>query len=100
MVLQIIDWSLASITIREADLHSVITVLRSVSLQKIGELQQQIKYIYERYFKSLDLIVMTMLDHLNDRIFPHLAKDYRYWNLPTAPVSSYFYHLTQLLKIS
>lgn len=85
---EIVDWSLASITIRESDLHSVMTVLKSVSSVKIQELQKQGKFLYDTYFSSLEKIVLTMLDELNDRVYPHLSKTYNHWNLPHLPGSS------------
>lgn len=78
---EILDWTLASIIIRENDLHSVMSVLKAVSKQKIIELQRQVKFFYERYFSTIEKITLTALDELNDRVFPHLAKDYNYWNL-------------------
>ncbi|XP_063703172.1 exostosin-2 [Culicoides brevitarsis] len=85
---EILDWNLASIQIREGDLHSVMSVLKAVSKQKIIELQKHVKFFYDRYFSSLEKITMTVLDELNDRVFPHLAKDYNYWNLPSNSVQN------------
>jgi glucuronyl/N-acetylglucosaminyl transferase EXT2 len=82
---EIIDWTLAAITIREADLHSINIVLKAVSSKKIKEMQQQGRFLYEKYFKDLETIVKAMLDELNDRVFPHLALPYNAWNLPKLP---------------
>lgn len=78
---EIIDWSLASISIRESDLHSISDVLKSISEVKIAELQKQGKFLYDSYFSSLDKIVSTALDELNDRVYPHLSKSYNFWNI-------------------
>lgn len=85
---QIIDWTLAVITIRETNLHSLIAVLQSVSTDRIAELQRQGRWLYAQYFSSLPRIVGTVLDELNDRIFPHLARDYRHWNIPVTKLST------------
>lgn len=87
-LLQVIDWTLAVITIRETNLHSVIAVLQSVSTDRIAELQRQGRWLYAQYFSSLARIVGTVLDELNDRIFPHLARDYRHWNIPVTKLST------------
>ena len=87
---QIIDWTLASIRIREADMHSLVSVLNAVSATKIAEIRQQVQWIYEQYFSSLKQIVLTSLDELNDRVFPHMAKNYMQWNIPTNAVCTYF----------
>lgn len=85
---EIIDWTLAAITIREADLHSLITVLKAVSPAKIIEMQKQGRFLYDKYFKDIETIVLTMLDELNDRVFPHLSLPYNAWNLPSLPNSA------------
>lgn len=85
---EIIDWSLAAITIREANLHSVAAVLQAVSPDRIDELQQQGRVLYTRYFADIKQIVRTTLDELNDRVFPHLAKNYLQWNIPVTPKSA------------
>ncbi|CAK9822085.1 Ext2 [Anthophora retusa] len=54
----IIDWTRAAIFVREVNILSVISVLKKVSQQRITELQEQ------------------------DRVFPHLARDYTFWNIP------------------
>lgn len=82
---EIIDWTLAVISIRESDLHSVMSVLKAVSPNKINEMQKQGRFLYEKYFKDIETIVMSMLDELNDRVFPHLAVPYNAWNLPSLP---------------
>lgn len=79
---EIIDWTLASVTIREQNLHSIAAILQGISMEKVDELQQHGKMLYEKYFKNIKQIIRTMLDELNDRIFPHLAKNYLQWNIP------------------
>ncbi|XP_055684068.1 exostosin-2 [Lutzomyia longipalpis] len=78
----VLDWSLASISIRETDFHSIYTVLQAVSADKVAELQKQGYWLYRKYFSSIRKIVHTSLDILNDRIFPHLARNYLHWNVP------------------
>lgn len=85
-VFQIIDWTLASISIRESDLHSLADVL-TVSPEKIDELQIQGRWLFQKYFRDVKQIVLTLLDELNDRVFPHLSKNYLNWNIPTNTVS-------------
>lgn len=82
---EIIDWTLASVTIREADLHSITSALKSISSTRIKEMQQQGRFLFEKYFKNIETIVLAMLDELNDRVFPHLALPYNAWNLQSLP---------------
>lgn len=81
-VLQIIDWTLASVSIRETNLHSLVARLQAISPERIAELRAQVQWLHARYFSSLERVVHTLLDQLNDRIYPHLARDQRAWNQP------------------
>lgn len=82
---EILDWTLASIQIKELDLRSISNVLKNVSSSKIKELQDQGKHFYKKYFKNIETITLTLLDELNDRVYPHLAKTYLDWNIPANP---------------
>lgn len=67
---------------REVDILSMISVLKKVSLLRITEFQEQGAWLYEKYFKSMEKITETTLEILADRVFPHLARDYTFWNIP------------------
>lgn len=84
---EVLDWNLASIQIRESHLHSIMSVVKSISNDKILELQKHGRYFFKSYFESLEKIVLTALDEINDRVFPHLSKNYIEWNLPKSEVS-------------
>ena len=73
---------MAVITLREADLSSLDVKLKSISLEKIDELQQQGQWLYEQYFASNEKIWKTVLAELTDRIFAYRAKNYFDWNVP------------------
>lgn len=72
----------AAIFIREVDILSVISVLKKISQQRIIELQEQGAWLYEKYFMSMEKITETTLEILADRVFPHLTRDYTFWNIP------------------
>lgn len=72
----------AVIFIREVDILSLISVLKKISQERIIELQQQGAWLYEKYFKSMEKIIETTLELLADRVFPHLSRDYTFWNIP------------------
>lgn len=71
------------IQLREADLPSIDAKLKSISLEKIDELQQQGEWLYGQYFSSNEKIVKTIIADLNDRIFAYRAKSYFDWNMPS-----------------
>jgi glucuronyl/N-acetylglucosaminyl transferase EXT2 len=79
---EVIDWKRFSIRLHEIDLSSIQETLSNVSQKRISEMQQQIHFVYEKYFSSWKAIVNTTLLILNDRIVPHHAKNYKHWNLP------------------
>lgn len=81
----VIDWTLASISIRENDLHSISTILKAVSQTRIKEMQRQGEFLYQKYFKNIETIVLSVLEELNDRVYPHLALPYNSWNLQNLP---------------
>ncbi|KAI5703393.1 hypothetical protein M8J75_011250 [Diaphorina citri] len=63
---EIIDWKRAALVIPEAEISSLVDVVR---------------YLYNRYFSSIADITNTVLDILNQRVFPHLSKPYEHWNI-------------------
>ncbi|XP_311070.6 exostosin-2 [Anopheles gambiae] len=84
----LLDWELLAVRLPEANLHTIVPVLRAISAERVAEMQAQIRSVYRRYFASLDRIVLTVLEQLNDRIFPHRSRTYLHWNVgPEAGVT-------------
>lgn len=50
-------------------------------------MQEQNAWLYDRYFSSMEKITETTLEILADRVFPHLTRDYTYWNVPPYKVN-------------
>lgn len=76
----VIDWSLASIRIRESDLHLVIDRIRGVSYERIEEMKRQGRLLYENYFNSIRSLTLTTLEYLQSRLFPHGERNKKHWN--------------------
>jgi len=53
------------------------------------DMQEQNAWLYDRYFSSMEKITETTLEILADRVFPHLTRDYTYWNVPSYKVDNY-----------
>ncbi|BFG06431.1 exostosin-2 [Drosophila madeirensis] len=86
----VIDWSLASVRIREFELHSVMQKLKAISNVKIVEMQKQVQWLYSKYFKDLKTVTLTALEVLESRIFPLRARSSRQWNaIATNPRSTF-----------
>uniref|UniRef100_A0A182T8P1 Exostosin-2 n=1 Tax=Anopheles maculatus TaxID=74869 RepID=A0A182T8P1_9DIPT len=84
----LLDWELLAIRLHESNLHTIVPVLRAISAERIAEMQMQIRSVYQRYFATLERIVLTVLEQLNDRIFPHRSHTYLHWNVgPEARVT-------------
>ncbi|KAH8275193.1 hypothetical protein KR026_001601 [Drosophila bipectinata] len=77
----VIDWSLASVRIRESELHSVMQKLQAISNTKIVEMQKQVQWLFSKYFKDLKTVTLTALEILESRIFPLRARSSRKWNV-------------------
>lgn len=77
----VIDWTKAAVFIREVDILLIIQSLKKISAQRIAEMQEQNALLYDRYFSSMGRITETVLEIFADRVFPHLTRDYTYWNV-------------------
>ncbi|XP_020283941.1 exostosin-2 isoform X2 [Pseudomyrmex gracilis] len=78
----VIDWTKSVVFVREVDILLTIELLKKISRQRIAEMQEQNAWLYDRYFSSMEKITETTLEILADRVFPHLTRDYTYWNIP------------------
>lgn len=77
----------AAVFIREVDILLIIQSLKKISAQRIAEMQEQNALLYDRYFSSMGRITETVLEIFADRVFPHLTRDYTYWNVSPYKVS-------------
>jgi len=73
--------------IREVDILLTVQLLKKISNQRIAELQEQNAWLYDRYFSSIERITETVLEIFADRVFPHLMRDYTYWNISPSKVN-------------
>ena len=76
-----IDWKRFSIRFYEHDAHKISDFLSQVSDERYEQMQTQLKFVYDKYFKDLPTITRTTLAILNERIFPQHSKTYMDWNL-------------------
>lgn len=83
----VIDWHRVAIFIPEDNLNTLVTVLTAVSKERREEMTAQAKWLFDRYFSSIEQMTTTVLDIMNDRVFPLMAKSYEHWNMPPNPVS-------------
>lgn len=77
----VIDWKRAAVFVMEEYLQGVMEVLRGLSEVKVAEMREQVRFLWGRYFRSLERIVETTLDVVQDRVYPHWTRTYDDWNL-------------------
>ncbi|KAK0045554.1 exostosin-2 [Biomphalaria pfeifferi] len=77
---EVLDWTRASIHLKEQHLPDVLDVLNKYSPERIQDMRRQIYYYWQRYFKSLSDMTLATLQIVNDRIFPFHARSYDQWN--------------------
>lgn len=78
-------------TLLEDDLENVIQILDSYTQEKIYELRQQVKFIWESFFSTPKVIALTTLQIINDRVFPYAGRSYEEWNEIPNTVSAITY---------
>lgn len=78
---EVLDWKRAAIFVMEDFLHTLLHVLKGVSEKKIAEMRAQIRFLHRKYFSSLNAIVLTTLDIIQDRVYPHWGRTYDDWNV-------------------
>ncbi|XP_077990001.1 exostosin-1-like [Glandiceps talaboti] len=79
---EVIDWDKASILGDERLLLQIPSIVRTVGNDAIMSLRQQTQFLWDTYFSSVDKIVMTTLEIIQDRVHKHFARDKYVWNRP------------------
>ncbi|XP_061714154.1 exostosin-2 [Cydia pomonella] len=92
-----VDWNKIAIFVPEENLKNVLKIVHAVSHERRGELYWQQRWVYDRYFSSIQKITMTMLEIINEKVFPLAARSYEDWNMPEhlyGPVNPLFLPVT------
>lgn len=77
---EVIDWNQAAIIGDERLLLQIPSTIRSIHQDKILALRQQTQFLWEAYFSSVEKIVLTTLEIIQDRIFKHISRNSLIWN--------------------
>ncbi|MEQ2192352.1 Exostosin-1b, partial [Xenoophorus captivus] len=56
------------------------TTVRSIHQDKILSLRQQTQFLWEAYFSSVEKIVLTTLEIIQDRVLEHGSRSSLMWN--------------------
>ncbi|CAI8051264.1 Exostosin-2 [Geodia barretti] len=79
---EVLDWTRASIRVWQGLWEEGMSRLRDLPDKKVFEMREQVLYLYRRYFFSMATIVNTVLDIVNERVFPSAVHGYEHWNNP------------------
>ncbi|KAF7694465.1 exostosin-1 [Silurus meridionalis] len=77
---EVIDWSKAAIIGDERLLLQIPSITRSVNAEQILALRQQTQFLWDSYFSSVDKIVLTTLEIIQDRIYIYTSRSMLMWN--------------------
>ncbi|KAE8599516.1 hypothetical protein XENTR_v10017217 [Xenopus tropicalis] len=77
---EVIDWNQAAVIGDERLLLQIPSTIRSIHQDKILALRQQTQFLWEAYFSSVEKIVLTTLEIIQDRIFKHISRNSLMWN--------------------
>lgn len=88
-----IDWNRIAVFIPEDNIKNLLKIVHGVSNERRGELYWQLRWVYQRYFASMEKITMTTLEIINEKVFPLAGRTYEDWNMPEHLVSNlpFFY---------
>ncbi|XP_053433154.1 exostosin-like 1 isoform X4 [Nycticebus coucang] len=79
---EVIDWTKAAIIADERLLLQVPAALQEMSPARVLALRQQTQFLWDAYFSSVEKVIHTMLEIIQDRIFRTSAHLSLLWNSP------------------
>uniref|UniRef100_A0A6Q2XWD8 Exostosin glycosyltransferase 1 n=1 Tax=Esox lucius TaxID=8010 RepID=A0A6Q2XWD8_ESOLU len=77
---EIINWNTAAVIGDERLLLQIPSTVRSIHQDKILALRQQTQFLWEAYFSSLEKIVLTTLEIIQDRVLQQESRSSVMWN--------------------
>ncbi|XP_052755267.1 exostosin-2 [Galleria mellonella] len=92
-----VDWNRISLFVPEDNVKNIVKIVHSVSKERRGELYWQLRWVYDKYFASIEKMTLTALEIINEKVFPLAARMYEDWNMPEhiyGPVNPLFLPVT------
>ncbi|XP_051991958.1 LOW QUALITY PROTEIN: exostosin-1b-like [Xyrauchen texanus] len=77
---EVIDWNTAAVIGDERLLLQIPSTVHSIHQDKILALRQQTQFLWEAYFSSLEKIVLTTLEIIQDRVLQQTSRSTLMWN--------------------
>uniref|UniRef100_A0A914ZQK2 Exostosin GT47 domain-containing protein n=2 Tax=Parascaris univalens TaxID=6257 RepID=A0A914ZQK2_PARUN len=89
---EIIDWSQAAVIAHEDTVLTISDVLKAIPFERVLYMKQQARGLYHRYFSSVEKIVLTSVQIIEERIAKQRGEEERQWNViserPRLPLSN------------
>ncbi|XP_010800837.1 exostosin-like 1 isoform X1 [Bos indicus x Bos taurus] len=103
---EVIDWTKAAVVADERLPLQVLAALQEMPLTRVLALRQQAQFLWDAYFSSVEKVIHTTLEIIQDRVSGASAHPSLLWNSPpgallalstfsTSPSDFPFYHLQQ-----
>uniref|UniRef100_A0A0N5AJQ8 Exostosin-1 n=1 Tax=Syphacia muris TaxID=451379 RepID=A0A0N5AJQ8_9BILA len=89
---EIIDWSQAAVIAHEQSVLTITDSLNAIPLSRIMYMRQQARGLYQRYFSSVERIVLTSVEIVKERLRKQKGMFGRQWNaeiFSVPPVNGY-----------
>uniref|UniRef100_A0A671RTL7 Exostosin-1b n=1 Tax=Sinocyclocheilus anshuiensis TaxID=1608454 RepID=A0A671RTL7_9TELE len=77
---EVIDWNTAAVIGDERLLLQIPSTVHSIHQDKILALRQQTQFLWEAYFSSVEKIVLTTLEIIQDRVLQQTSRSNLMWN--------------------
>uniref|UniRef100_A0AAY5F6F8 Exostosin glycosyltransferase 1 n=1 Tax=Electrophorus electricus TaxID=8005 RepID=A0AAY5F6F8_ELEEL len=77
---EVIDWNTGAVIGDERLLLQIPSTVRSIHQDKILALRLQTQFLWEAYFSSVEKIVLTTVEIIQDRVLQHTARSNLMWN--------------------
>ncbi|XP_012578073.1 PREDICTED: exostosin-like 1 isoform X1 [Condylura cristata] len=79
---EVIDWTKAAIVADERLPRQVLAALQEMPPAQVLAFRQQTQFLWDAYFSSVEKVIYTTLEVIQDRVFGATAHPWRLWNTP------------------
>ncbi|XP_048206519.1 exostosin-like 1 [Perognathus longimembris pacificus] len=79
---EVIDWTKAAIIVDERLPRQVLAALQEIPAERVLAFRQQTQFLWDAYFSSVEKVIYTTLEIIQDRIFAASAHPSLLWNSP------------------
>ncbi|VDM40853.1 unnamed protein product [Toxocara canis] len=78
---EVIDWSQAAVIAHEDTVLTISDVLEAIPIERVVHMKQQARALYHHYFSSVEKIVLTSIQIIEERIAKQRGEEGQDWNV-------------------